>query len=143
MSSQRDLQWAHNEFTSVMITAQYTLHLLVGFWKYVHFMLSKLIFKQAEIIALDNWKKKKKQPKDKKASGNFSDILISCKGKRFAKKRHLFSCWRNAPLIAHMSGSLLLRAECMQTILERHTCLEIWKFPFLKTKFDHEEIKPS
>lgn len=59
MSSQRDPQWAHNEFTSVMITAQYTLHLLVGFWKYVHFMLSKLIFKQAEIIALDNWKKKK------------------------------------------------------------------------------------
>lgn len=86
----------------------------------------------------------KKQPKDKKqASGNYSDILLSCcnfcKGTEFAKKGNLFSCWGNTPLIAHMAGSLLLRAECSQTILERQTCLKTC--PFLKSKFDYEDVK--
>lgn len=46
-------------FTSVLTTVKYTLHLSVGLRKSVYFCALKkmLVFKQAEIISLDNGKK--------------------------------------------------------------------------------------
>lgn len=65
-----------------------------------------------------------------------SVVVTSAEGRNLPRKGICFP-----PLIAHMSGSLLLRAECTQTILWRRTCLQFCKL--LKLKLDQEEIKAN